>query len=317
MKRRWLILGFIGIVIATSASLLLSGPREPRYNGKRLTEWLEVIEQAPGSTRWQDAVVALRQIDAHALPWLLHELEAKDSSLQAVLRDFFRLLGRGKTFSYDASSRHRYALRGFAYLGPKAEPAFPELVARLERAENSYPAAAALTGVCGFGLADGKSKVLPESAGFSRAELVRVRSIVLDHFARATTNELWSVRCAAVVELGNFAEEASVVAPLLIERLRDNISIVRANSAWSLGRLAKEPVAVIPALIGALSDDQDGVRAQAAEALGHYYRQAVTAVPSLQKALSDPDSRVRNAARATLSKVAPESAPHQAPEPVR
>lgn len=283
-----------------------------------MSEWLQAVESTTFPSR--DFLVtarAARQFDSNAVPWLLHELDAKDFEMGRFFGELFQIISGKRTYRRFDTVRHRQAIVGIELLGPKGRAAMPILVERLSDSARAGEAADALAGICGIserwrnvqaGYSPGhfypNTNELSPQAEANRALL---RREVLDHFTRAATNESWEIRRAVVVAMCRFTEDAATVAPLLVARLRDEVSLVRMLAAQCLGLIAREPDLAIPALINALEDPEDGVRAAAAKAVSNFHgdRRASNAVPLLQKLLADPDGRVRDAARRALSKIAP------------
>jgi hypothetical protein len=69
VRKRWCILGFIALLIAALAALLLSGPREPKYNGRSLSQWLDALGNAPADAdaAREEAISAVRHIGSNAV----------------------------------------------------------------------------------------------------------------------------------------------------------------------------------------------------------------------------------------------------------
>jgi hypothetical protein len=320
MKRRWIMVAPIAAVFGAAMAVLLSGPREPRYSGHLMSEWLQVIESGSYPASNHIAVRhAVREFDSNAVPWLLHELDAKDFELGRFFGEMHQLITGKRHDRRSDTVRRRQAIVGFQLLGPKGRAAMPLFIQRLQDSDRAGEAAEALAGICGASVSWGNEpggvnpiNLLLEPAEQSLAAQTgraQLRTEALSHLARAITNEPWEIRRAAIAGMSQFEEDAAVVVPLLIARLSDRVGLIRMLAAQSLGLIAREPDLAIPALMAALSDPQDGVRAAAAEAMSKYCndRGASNAVPSLQRLLADPDRRVRDAAQRALSKIAPQA----------
>ena len=76
------------VVILASAGLLVVGslpPREPLYQGKPLSYWLQgCIGTNPSSRSWRQSTDAVQAIGTNAIPTLLRLLQAQDSALQVT-----------------------------------------------------------------------------------------------------------------------------------------------------------------------------------------------------------------------------------------
>jgi len=120
--------------------------REPIYQGKRLSSWLEAYKLygVAGVETWQvrveqqEADEAVRRIGTNALPTLLRMLRAKDSALKAKLMD----LAQKQHFihiNYIPADELNYrACSAFGVLRAKAQSAAPALIRIYE--QNISPA---------------------------------------------------------------------------------------------------------------------------------------------------------------------------------
>ena len=82
MKRRLLII----LILAGIAGLLFlffrGGEKEPEYNGKKLSQWLEVLNVQSGyyggsqSASWEEGRTAVQHIGTNAVPALLNTFMA-------------------------------------------------------------------------------------------------------------------------------------------------------------------------------------------------------------------------------------------------
>lgn len=118
MKRRYI--GFATFFLAAAATALwVCWPsREPSYQGKRLTQWLDDLD---GSSLRQENLAkdAIRQMGEKAMPWVIDCLRRGNSRVrQWAAREF------------DAPSVSVYekkGLRAVEALGPAAKQAIPEV----------------------------------------------------------------------------------------------------------------------------------------------------------------------------------------------
>jgi hypothetical protein len=144
--RRWIIP--CGLVVVTIAVILVAnrGPVEPAHGGKKLSAWLDELNAMnfPGQfdpdTKPAQAV---RAIGTNALPWLIHEMGRKGSTVNWRLN---QLLARQNIVKYrllDHDNRLRRACMGFAGLGPIAQPAIPDLMKLLAVNPGYVPSALA------------------------------------------------------------------------------------------------------------------------------------------------------------------------------
>lgn len=131
-----MVLGFVTIAIFRS--------REPRYQGRTLTQWLEAGEIASvqiysrssrGQTvegtvapAWQEASNAVRQMAPDTVPLLVKWFQAEDSAIKVKLADWLRQHPSMHFQIASAESRRGLAMVGFRLLGSEARPAWPALV---------------------------------------------------------------------------------------------------------------------------------------------------------------------------------------------
>ncbi len=214
------LVGFIGGVV-----YVMLPPKEPSYNGKSLTVWLQEYRE----TRWGDPTDpkliasrdAIQHIGADAIPTLLHMLRARDSALKTKLmdwndeHDFFN-------FKFmPAEERNDMALICFHLLGERASNAIPAVIDiynhaspqndRAKLVANSvlmgmYPAAGATNPswtpsnerVAWF---IGAGAIRNNSGDFTNAVRAFSEAIKLD----AASYEAWSSRASARMQLRDFA----------------------------------------------------------------------------------------------------------------
>jgi hypothetical protein len=159
-RRRVLIILAAGLVLAIAVFAFWPPEPEPRYNGKKLSEWLETADKdfstidsnpfrrvreidtsAPGEVK--EAVTAVRVIGTNALPWLLkwatedHEkwnnwVMNAGESLPRYLHTYRLAL----SIVRNSGRKQRAAFVGFAILGQKAAPAVPELATLVEKSKS-------------------------------------------------------------------------------------------------------------------------------------------------------------------------------------
>src|SRR6185503_6855480 len=100
-NKRYTLYAFLAVVVLGGLCwVVLRGPTkppEPVYQGKRLSEWLDVLGALPHSNAErasrEAAATALRQMGTNAIPSLLWMARARDSELR---RRFIDLAGKQK-----------------------------------------------------------------------------------------------------------------------------------------------------------------------------------------------------------------------------
>jgi HEAT repeat protein len=254
---------FVGLLFIIAALILaVARSREPVYNGKKLSEWLQILtpdpEKASNPKDREEAEFAIRQIGTNALPVLLKMLHSKENSFKSRLKD---------TLEYDQEIVDiRFLPRDWNYvravnalfvLGPSAKPTIPELNRMLADVEMGRYSAYALSSVA------------------------RNEPKYLIHAAEHENEDVRSMFLYGLSEMGTNSEP---LLPLIIPRLTDKSSRVRSRAASTLGHVAtNQPSLAVPLLIKALNETNE----TAMETLGKFGRDAIAAVPILRTFLHD------------------------------
>ena len=139
------------VLVAIGVATYALWPREPVYQGKKLSEWLEEADIGV----WPRPTVvpadeAIRQIGTNALPMIAQLLRARDSALKRkLLRVSYKVSFIG--FHITAQNeRHSRAITGCWALGPAAKPLVPELATALSYMDPYFrPAAEQWLGTLG------------------------------------------------------------------------------------------------------------------------------------------------------------------------
>lgn len=303
-RRRILWLGLLVVVLGGLAWFLLGGS-EPEYQGRSLSEWLELYDYSDGpkgsGAGCGNADEAIRKIGTNALPYLVKMTEAKDSRFNRMMMGLAEKQSWIRIQHVPAWNMRVRAYCGLRALGKDARPMIPLLTRALDEGEHSIPGIAA-GAQANIGL-DG-----------------------IGPLTNALTNDDWEVRWAIVRALGEYREaepgewparpyskeellvSRQRVIPILLDLFNDTNYVVRAGAASALGQIRAEPARVIPALVSFLSNTNEDLRFWAVEALANFSGQATSVVPALVSALKDQDEQTRQAATNALKKIDPEAA---------
>ena len=270
------------------------GEREPEYNGKKLSEWIERCwEFGLDDSQNTEAQNIVQTIGTNGLPSLLKWARQGVPVWQIRAAEWcqkFHVYWLGHPV-WARARRNYHAWAALRLLGPKATSAVPE-VSRIAMDSGSYE-------VMGHAVI-----FLSESGPDGVPPLLQI-------IAQGTGER----RIKAIVHIADMPDlgtNASVVVAVLMKCLDENDESVAACAANSLGRLGRETKKVVPALIGLLHDQRPAVSTSAWEALGMLAdnRAAVPdlqrAVPELATAKEDPIPKVRECATNALVKIAPE-----------
>jgi HEAT repeat protein len=234
-KKTAIVIG-IGILLAAGTTTMViertKPPREPIYQGKSLSIWLEgydvsmneLLRNNGSKIRELDKIVS--EFGTNAIPTLLQLLREEDFK------------------GHDIHSNGNEASNGFRALGVNAKDAVPSLTKIYEQ----NPAARAdvlyslgCIGPAAEGAVPWLLKKLTDTNGKERAWIVDA--------------------------LGQIHAQSALVVPVLINCLDDLNSQVRGNAAIALGDYGTDAKSAIPQLVGLLNDKGKGVRNSSALAI--------------------------------------------------
>ncbi|MBI4659719.1 MAG: HEAT repeat domain-containing protein [Verrucomicrobia bacterium] len=261
--------------------------QEPHFQGRPLGIWLEELV-ADSSTDNEQAAEAIRRLGQAAVPFIVREMQCKDSALKATLMGLLRKQTLVKFKLTRAQERRRRARLAFMHVAADAQSAVPKLVDALsERDPEIRWSAANFVGWIGV-------KANADAAVPALIEALR------DGHAR--------VRQYAANALRNIGPRgAQRAAPALIQCLNDKTMEVRATAAVALGSLGHGTPEAIPALIAALRDKEEGVRSGAAHGLGGLGAEAMPAVPELMRLVREDNEYIVCMSAMALTNIAPEA----------
>lgn len=246
-------------------------PREPRYKGKALSEWLRgyLDPDVTGQARdlyWKEADEAVRQAGAAGIPTLIRLLETPKQMQRLELRAYglahsLHVLSDARfmklTVADPWTAKKWGACRAFEILGPTAAGAVPRLATIYAHHLDAF-----LRGDTGY-----------------------------DPFSDYEIDCLRSIGPAAKAAL------PSLVRALNTTNMTPAGIRMRYNAGYALVGIHAEPQLAIPALIQLLEREPASMngfdpRLSAAEALGAYGPTAKAAIPVLTKMLKDANVRM-------------------------
>lgn len=305
-RRKWTLVIVVVAVAVSCLTVWITREPQPSYNGKSLSEWLEVYrvessDQAAGRPASNDGADAIRAIGTNALPWLLRKtsFEPPTSSARGTIGRLLLKLPKlshsrgsfvGWTKYYPEVSRAAEVTKAFTVLGTNANPAIPELVRRLNDTNAPTAANCAIYALASMG--ESATPILLAHLANTNAPY---RALVVRAFswwpAIATNNQdfVWQ----------------------LITCLSDSDPQVQHFSALALQVAAQhtqpQPDTVVPAIMKHLQRPLGhNARAALVAALHAYGEKARDAVPVLQRMLNDPHDWVRFQVTNALMRIAPE-----------
>jgi hypothetical protein len=265
--------------------------REPEYQGKKLSEWLDMLDQTDDA-RAQAQIVgeALGNMGPEGLRWMLKSLRYEEPGWRSMVHNTVgrlpaQLVPEGVVFSLSQNKRWQRADAAaymFFALGPRATNAIPELCRMM---------------------GDKKAGVASKRAVFVLASLGKSG---LAPLLAALSDPRQSNRVEIVQSISEMGTNAGPAVPVLVKCLNDaNVDLAVAVAAV-LGDLKLEPQVAVPMLARALTNNDYSVRAASARALSDFGVKAAEAAPALVKALDDEDASVHKAAEWALLGIAPE-----------
>jgi hypothetical protein len=245
-KRVRVALAVLLVILASVIAWQVFSVREPVYQGKPLSVWLDYYVSRQSEAQREMADRALDKVGTNAIPTLLWMLRQRDTSLKRRVMGLVQKQPFIKVHYIPAERRNQAAYFAFLKLGARAEVAVPALIEIYEQRLSpfSQQCAAESLGVIG----PAAKKAIP----------VLVRGM-------ADTNTL--VRCDTLLALGKFRAEPEVVVPALTKSLNDPNPRVRLFACTALVQVGGEAKQAVPALVKALDDSDSSVRGQAAYAL--------------------------------------------------
>jgi hypothetical protein len=129
MKRTRLILIAVCVVMAGTLAIAIYRGREPRYQGRTLTGWMEIIRLGNGSeSEMQAAINAVQQIGTNAIPWLVKWSVAEDPKVKAAVILWVNLHPSWHLHLQSAEEKQKAARLGMLILAEKSRPACPGLI---------------------------------------------------------------------------------------------------------------------------------------------------------------------------------------------
>jgi len=278
-KRVYFALAVLLVILAGVIGWRGLREREPVYQGRSLSKWLEDYTPLPGVFGLGDSTIlligagggvqsyhndstkvdaAVRQIGTNALPTLFRMLRAKDSALRLMLVRFAQQhthTGTKLSHTRDGRLYYRTVRRGIGINPTPSETLNFRAVAAFRAlgsdASNAVPELIEMykqtpgSGPWGPGAALG-------AIGPAAAEAIP--SLLLN-----VGNTNAGAREIAIKALGDIHSQSPLVVPVLIAALHDPASEVQRQASLALGRYGEKAKAAVPALLEILEHDRNRV----------------------------------------------------------
>ena len=275
----------LALVAAGVVALWQSGPQEPVYQGKKLSEWIEEGTRTTSDSEGRlKAALAIQTIGTNAIPYLLSEFAVRESKLSKWSKWASRKVGLDQQFE-PGNPRRRKATLTLQFLGTNAAPALPILVAYLGD-EDRCTSAASVIGRCG--------------------------DAALPYLLRIPLSTNYVLNHSLISALGALTQQIESAIPPLIRMTQHTNSGIRMVAVARLSKAGFRMDLVIPALIRALADTNLNVQRVATSSLGRMGERAKDAVPDLVLMMQDTNlTRVSWASNA-LFQIDPSALPRAA-----
>jgi hypothetical protein len=289
-RRRFIIVLVAFVSVGIGVIAFWPADKEPEFDGKKLSEWIEIYqrhESAGNRSRERVAGRAIQAIGSNALPHLLKWARYDEHPWQARIAFRLNRLGYKNNPWEKRIRRASGAWEALQILGPDGvRPMMPDL-ARIALESKSFERT-----LCSiFLLRDCGTDAVPS--------LLRVITVRRDNY------RIFAITSISEIQ-GLGTNGPAVVAALLTCLKQPDDDGVASAAAGSLGKLALEPNLVIPALAALVHDNRREVRLSVTRAIGNFGTNARVALPYLVAALQDSDKLVRNSATNALLTIAPE-----------
>jgi len=142
--------------IALLVYAILACPRQPSYQGRNLTTWLDILFPASGGSALQKQAVeqAVREMGQESLPWLVGWLKVRNGPFAKGFgqRIYPTLLPLGVGLIWrPAIDRNVKTISAFRALGKTADPAIPQLLGIVTNATDRIQRFLVLQALCAIG----------------------------------------------------------------------------------------------------------------------------------------------------------------------
>jgi len=277
-KRSRIILVLLTVVLLTVAIYLLR-PREPAYQGIRLSAWLKQLAHPQDWQHREAAEEAIWQIGTNAVPYLLEVLQKSDAPFKVRSINWLEKKTHMDLDRFRTADRQAAAAAAIQVLGARFRPWLPELAA----------------------IATNKDQNCAEMAlwtlGMTRCEEV------IPILESTMTNGPANTPSLAAYSTGALGHRGRLAIPALIWLLDHTNLQMRLEAIRALQNICVEPEIAVPALTRKLADPAPPVVLFAAEALAAFGTNAASSQSALGNTLQSSNTRLRRAGSNALLRV--------------
>lgn len=300
----WIAALVVATLLLGALALGLNRSREPQFQGRRISLWLEdYAAQKPGQVSQ-----AMREIGTNALPYVVQQLERNDSPWQSGYRRLwpklpgllqkifpspkppFEVVHGANAFHFIGTNSLSSAITLLQHQNPMVRQAAAWGICTLRRqspvANEAIPALTAA-------LSDPDQQVrfytllAFKEMGTAASNAVPVITTVLTPTGPASaTNTAFYLRAAAASALGKIGPPAVSAVPSLKTTLQAPNPYLRGQAATAIWRISGEVDTALPVLLHELPLESEHSKWDWIIALGEMGARATSAVPQLKLELT-------------------------------
>ncbi len=279
-KTHKVLLLMFGVIVLAVAGFKAMQPKEPEYQGRKLSEWIADLNEPPPKNL--EATKVVKKIPELVLPFVEQRLfKNRDPRreflpvLQRYIRGIHdRMLGERNTKAY----QWRVDFEVLRVLGTNA---FPVLERLMLNSESNYEACRLL------------------------AELDAVE--LLQKNAQKSSSD-W-VRCEAVTALGEVTGRKNDARKMLLQLTHDPDWIITLRSVDALEKLDTPSDVMVPRLCELIDKGDEDTKLYLISLLGKYGVDAVPAVPLLEKIRATASNSLYEVSQETLGRIVVKTSP--------
>jgi hypothetical protein len=298
-RTKWLLVGGL-VLFGILACVFLGAPRQPRYQGRSLDDWLSDLSS--GNYRTQAmARIAIKEIGPAAVPFLTDSLAQRNAlSLRIYRKNIFprRIVNwvHQMTPIQAPVMESQNAARALQMLGPEATNAIPALIAAMDDTTVivAQQAGQAL-GAMGSNAVPAVSERLSKANASEVPRWLQVVALLGTNAAPMAPqvapllledgNAVWAFAQAALGRMGGAA------VPEVARYLQNTNQKVQLRALAALTQIGLPAASATNALIPLTTNENPQIRLQARQAFCATMPSREIATPVWLAGLDDPDSR--------------------------